>query len=131
MRHFMRSKIHRVVVTSADLNYVGSITLDPLLMEAGGLLPWEHVQIVDIENGARFETYVIPGQPDSGEVQLNGAAARLVQPGDHIIVMSYAWLEADELAAFQPVVVFVDSQNHVREVKQLSSPLETWVPEVG
>jgi aspartate 1-decarboxylase len=131
MRQFMRNKIHRVKVTHADLNYVGSITLDALLMDAAGLLPWEHVQVVDINNGARFETYTIPGLAGSGEVQLNGAAARLVQPGDHIIVMSYAWLDEAELADFRPVVVFVDDQNQITEVKTLSSPLETWIPEKG
>jgi aspartate 1-decarboxylase len=96
MRQFLLSKIHRAVVTAADLHYVGSITLDPVLMRAAELLPWEKVQIVDIENGARFETYVIPGQKDSGDVQLNGAAARLVQLGDHIIIMSYAWLSEEK-----------------------------------
>ncbi|MFN2196095.1 MAG: aspartate 1-decarboxylase [Anaerolineales bacterium] len=130
-RLFMQSKIHRAVVTGADLHYVGSITLDPTLMEAAGVLPWEQVQIVDIENGARFETYVIPGKRDTGEVQLNGAAARLVQPGDHVIVMSYAWLEADELESFHPTVVFVDDQNRVAEIKRLSSPLEAWTPEAA
>lgn len=128
---FLQSKIHRAVVTAADLHYVGSITLDPALMEAAGLLPWEQVQIVDIENGARFETYVIPGTRDAGDVQLNGAAARLVQPGDHVIVMSYAWLETDELEAFHPTVVFVDDHNRVTEVRGLSSPLEAWTPEAA
>lgn len=130
-RHFLQSKIHRAVVTAADLNYVGSITLDPRLMQAAGMLPWEQVQVVDINNGARFETYVIPGREGSGDVQLNGAAARLVQPGDHVIVMSYAWLEADELQAFRPKVVFVDEDNQVTEVRELSSPLETWLPEAA
>jgi aspartate 1-decarboxylase len=131
MRHFLQSKIHRAVVTAADLNYVGSITLDPLLMEAAGMLPWEHVQVVDIENGARFETYAIPGAAGSGDVQLNGAAARLVQPGDHVIVMSYAWLEQHELAAFRPKVVFVDEHNRVTSVRELSTPLEDWQPEAA
>jgi aspartate 1-decarboxylase len=129
MRHILHSKIHRAVVTAADLDYIGSITLDPVLMDAAGLLPWEQVQVVDIENGARFETYVIPGQPGSGDLQLNGAAARLVQPGDHVIVMGYVWLSEDELANFHPRVVFVDETNQIREVKLLSSPLETWTPE--
>lgn len=125
----MQSKIHRAVVTAADLNYVGSITLDPNLMTAAGLLPWERVQIVDIENGARFETYVIPGRLGSGDVQLNGAAARLVQTGDHVIVMSYAWLDQSEMAEFHPKVVFVDETNMVTQIKDLSSPLEEWIAE--
>jgi aspartate 1-decarboxylase len=131
MRQFLLSKIHRAVVTAADLHYVGSITLDPVLMRAAELLPWEKVQIVDIENGARFETYVIPGQKDSGDVQLNGAAARLVQLGDHIIIMSYAWLTEDSLANFHPKVVFVDDHNQIQDVKTLSSPLDVWTPEAS
>jgi aspartate 1-decarboxylase len=128
-RQFLHNKLHRAVVTAADLNYVGSITLDPRLMEATGFLPWELVQVVDIDNGARFETYVIPGREESGDVQLNGAAARLVQPGDHIIVMSYTWLEPHELEDFHPRVVFVDENNRVTRVKTLSSPLELWEAE--
>jgi aspartate 1-decarboxylase len=131
MRQFLLSKIHRAVVTAADLHYVGSITLDPVLMRAAELLPWEKVQIVDIENGARFETYVIPGQKNSGDVQLNGAAARLVQLGDHIIIMSYAWLSEEKLTDFHPKVVFVDEHNQIQEVKTLSSPLDVWTPEAS
>lgn len=125
----MQSKIHRAVVTAADLNYVGSITLDSYLMEAAGLLPWERVQVVDIDNGARFETYVIPGTAGSGDVQLNGAAARLVQTGDHVIVMSYVWIDHLEMTQFRPKVVFVDENNLVAQVKELSSPLEEWTAE--
>jgi aspartate 1-decarboxylase len=130
-RQFLSAKIHRAVVTGADLNYVGSITIDPVLMEAAGILPWEWVQVVDIDNGARFETYAIPGERGSGDVQLNGAAARLVQRGDHIIIMTYVCINADELANHHPVVVFVDERNQVTRVTTLPSPIEPWVPEDG
>ncbi len=123
-RKLLVGKIHRAVVTGANVNYVGSITLDPVLMEAAGILPWELVQVVDVENGARLETYVIPGEPGSGAVQLNGAAARLVQPGDHVIVMNYAWLEAEEIATHQPRAVFVDEENRITEVRHLPTALQ-------
>lgn len=128
-RQFLSAKIHRAVVTGADLNYVGSITIDPILMEAANILPWEWVQVVDIENGARFETYAIPGRRSSGDVQLNGAAARLVQRGDHIIIMTYVRLDTDELANHHPVVVFVNEHNQVTRVKTLPTPIEPWTPE--
>lgn len=108
-RIMMKSKIHRATVTGADLNYVGSITLDTRLMEAADLLEYEQVHILDIDNGARFETYVIPGGP--GDVVLNGAAARLVHPGDRVIVISYAEYDEAELEGFKPTIVFVDSRN--------------------
>ena len=108
-RRMMKSKIHRATVTGADLNYVGSISLDTALMAAADIREWEQVAILDIDNGARFETYAIPGEP--GEVCLNGAAARLVQPGDKIIVITYADYEEAELEAFEPTVVHVDSAN--------------------
>ena len=107
----MKSKIHRATVTDANLNYVGSITIDTDLMEAADLLEWEQVAIVDIDNGNRFETYVIPGAAGSGAMCLNGAAARLVHPGDRIIVISYADYDASELEGFQPAVVHVDRSN--------------------
>ncbi len=119
-RKMLVGKIHRAVVTGADVHYVGSITLDPALMEAAGILPWELVQVVDVENGARLETYVIPGARGSGAVQLNGAAARLVHPGDHVIVMNYAWMDAAEIPRHSPRAVFVDEANRVTEVRQLS-----------
>jgi aspartate 1-decarboxylase len=107
----MKSKIHRATVTDANLDYVGSITIDRTLMEAADLLEHEQVHVLDIDNGARFETYVIEGSRDSGEICINGAAARLVQPGDRVIVISYASYEASELDAFQPTTVFVTEDN--------------------
>lgn len=105
----VKSKIHRVTVTEANLNYVGSITIDSALMEAANLIPGEKVAIVDNNNGERFETYVIPGEPNSGMICLNGAAARKVQPGDIVIIMSYAWMEFEEAKQFKPAVVFPDT----------------------
>ena len=108
-RVMMKSKIHRAVVTGADLAYVGSITIDERLMELADLMEHEQVHVLDIDNGARFETYVIKGGP--GDMVLNGAAARLVQRGDTIIVISYAHYDEDELAGYEPIVVHVDEQN--------------------
>ncbi|HXW35885.1 MAG TPA: aspartate 1-decarboxylase [Acidimicrobiales bacterium] len=108
-RRMMKSKIHRATVTDADLNYVGSISLDPVLMELADIREWEQVSVLDIDNGARFETYAILGGP--GEVCLNGAAARLVQRGDKVIVLTYADYEESELSAFEPRIVHVDSEN--------------------
>jgi aspartate 1-decarboxylase len=112
----MKSKIHRARVTAADLHYVGSITIDEDLMAAADLLPNEKVQIVDIDNGARLETYVIPGAPGSGDLCLNGAAARLVQPGDLVIVVSYAEFEDAEARTFEPTVVMVDEHNRITKL---------------
>ena len=108
-RRMMKSKIHRARVTGADLNYVGSISLDPELMALADILEWEKVHVLDIDNGARFETYAIPGRP--GEVTLNGAAARLVHTGDRVIVITYADYEAAELEGFWPRIVHVDDKN--------------------
>ena len=108
-RRMMKSKIHRATVTDANLHYVGSITLDTKLMEQADILDWEQVTVVDIDNGARFETYAIPG--GAGDVCLNGAAARLVHPGDRIIVITYADYEDSELDEFAPRVVHVDTAN--------------------
>jgi aspartate 1-decarboxylase len=105
----MKSKIHRATVTGADLHYVGSISLDPALMELADIREHEQVAILDIDNGARFETYAIVGEP--GEVCLNGAAARLVQAGDRVIVITYAEYEDADLDGFQPTVVHVDTEN--------------------
>jgi len=105
----MKSKIHRATVTGADLHYVGSITLDPALMERANILEHEQVQVVDIDNGARFETYAIKG--GRGDVVLNGAAARLVHPGDRVIIITYADYEDTELEGYEPRVVHVDSRN--------------------
>jgi aspartate 1-decarboxylase len=112
-RRMMKSKIHRATVTDANLNYVGSITIDPRLMEAGDILEWEQVTVVDIDNGARFETYAIPGEPGSGDMCLNGAAARLVHTGDKIIVITYGDYDAGELADFAPTIVHVDAVNRI------------------
>jgi aspartate 1-decarboxylase len=114
-RTMCKSKIHRATVTDANLAYEGSITLDPVLMEAGDLLEYEKVHVVNINNGARFETYVITGTPDSGDVVLNGAAARLVQNGDKIIIMSYASYDQAELEGFEPNLIFVDEANRILE----------------
>jgi aspartate 1-decarboxylase len=108
-RRMMKSKIHRAVVTDANLHYVGSVTIDRALLERADILEWEQVTIVDIDNGARFETYAIPGGP--GDLCLNGAAARLVQPGDRVIVISYADYETAELEDFEPTIVHVDTAN--------------------
>ena len=114
MRQMLLGKIHRAVVTAADVNYVGSITVDSELLEAAGILPYERVQVVDVENGARLETYTIPGAPGKGEIQLNGAAARLVNVGDHVIIMSYGWLSAEEIAAHRPKVVLIGEGNKIK-----------------
>src|SRR5438105_15114461 len=116
MRIMMKSKIHRATVTQADLDYVGSVTLDAALMEAADLLEGEQVAIVDITNGARIETYVIPGEPGSGVIGINGAAAHLVHPGDLIIIMSYAVMSDAEARATKPHVVHVDEKNRVVKI---------------
>jgi aspartate 1-decarboxylase len=125
-RRMMKSKIHRATVTDANLNYVGSITIDTDLMEAADLLEWEQVAIVDIDNGNRFETYVIPGAAGSGAMCLNGAAARLVHPGDRIIVISYGDYDQAELEDFQPSVVHVDRTNRAitEELAQLQAQVD-------
>ena len=108
----VKSKIHRVTVTQADLNYVGSITIDAELMEAANLIPNEKVAIVDNNNGERFETYVIKGEPGSGVICLNGAAARKVQPGDIIIIMAFAYMDFEEAKSFKPAVIFPDTKTN-------------------
>jgi aspartate 1-decarboxylase len=113
MRIMMKSKIHRATVTQADLDYVGSVTLDAALMDTADLLEGEQVAIVDITNGARIETYVIPGERGSGVIGINGAAAHLVHPGDLVIIMSYAVLSDAEARALKPLVVHVDEKNHI------------------
>jgi aspartate 1-decarboxylase len=113
MRTMCKSKIHRATVTGADLNYVGSITIDPVLMEAADLREYEQVHVVNINNGSRFETYVITGERGRGEICLNGAAARLVQPGDKVIVISYGQYDEAELSEFSPLFIFVDEENRI------------------
>ena len=105
----LKSKIHRVTVTDADLNYIGSITIDRTLMEAAGLIEYEKVQILDNNNGERFETYVIAGEANSGTICLNGAAARRVQRGDIILILSYASMDFEEAKRFKPTVIFPDT----------------------
>ena len=111
LRTMLKSKIHRATVTQADLHYVGSLTIDADLMKAADIVEGELVQVVDITNGARLETYAITGEPGSGIIGINGAAAHLVHPGDMVIIMTYAQLEPHELAAHQPTVVHVDEAN--------------------
>jgi aspartate 1-decarboxylase len=117
MRILCKSKIHRATVTEANLNYKGSLTLDPLLMEAAGLVPFEQVHVLNLNNGERFETYLIEGERGSGTVCVNGAAARLVQVGDPVIVLAYALVPEDELSDFTARIVFVDEHNRVVRVE--------------
>lgn len=114
----LKSKIHRAVVTGADLNYMGSITIDEALLEAAGILPNEKVQVVNNNNGCRFETYVIKGSRGSGVICLNGAAARMVQPGDKVIIISYAIMDQREASTYKPTVVMVDERNRITEVRR-------------
>jgi aspartate 1-decarboxylase len=112
-RKMLKSKIHRATVTGSDLHYVGSITVDADLLEAADILEHELVHVLDVDNGARFETYTIAGARGSGEIKINGAAARLVHTGDTVIVVSYAEYEKEELETYVPVVVHVDSENRI------------------
>jgi aspartate 1-decarboxylase len=130
-RRMMKSKLHRATVTDANLNYVGSISLDPELMRLADIREWEQVAVLDIDNGARFETYAIAG--DAGQLCLNGAAARLVQPGDKVIVITYADYEDAELDGFVPVVVHVDAANRPlrEELARLDAELSAQQGAVG
>lgn len=114
----LKSKIHRAVVTQAELNYVGSITVDRALMDAAGIVEYEKVLVVDIESGSRLETYVIEGEKGSGIICLNGAAARLVQTGDHVIIMSFCSMESSEVGNYQPIVVFVGEGNKIDQISK-------------
>lgn len=114
--NMLKAKIHRATVVQAELNYVGSITVDPILLEESGILEYEKVQIVDVDNGHRFETYTICGEPGSGMICLNGAAARCVSVGDKIIIMSYCQMTPEEAKEYRPKVVFVDDRNHISRV---------------
>lgn len=122
-RTMMKAKIHRARVTEADLNYVGSVTIDQAILETVDILPHEKVQIVNNNNGARLETYVIPGERDSGVICLNGAAARLVQKDDIVIIVSYAMLDTNELRTFKPKIALMDESNKVTEVIEEEPPL--------
>ena len=112
-RVMLKSKIHRATITGSDLHYVGSITIDPALLEAADILEHEQVHVLDIDNAARFETYTIAGERGSGTMQINGAAARLVHRGDTIIVISYAAYDPDDLEHYLPRVVHVDAENQI------------------
>jgi aspartate 1-decarboxylase len=113
----LKAKLHCATVTEANLNYMGSITIDESLLKASGIIPNEKVQIVNNNNGNRFETYVITGAKDSGVICLNGAAARLVQPGDKVIIIAYAMMTNEEAKDFTPTVVMVDEKNQVKEIR--------------
>jgi aspartate 1-decarboxylase len=128
LRTMMKSKIHRATVTQADLHYVGSVTVDEDLLEAADLLPGELVHIVDVTNGARLETYTIAGERGTGVIGINGAAARLVHPGDIVILIGYGQLDTDDARTFQPRVVFVDDRNRI--VRTGSDPAEA-LPDSG
>lgn len=114
----LKGKIHRATVTQAELDYVGSITVDTALLKAAGILEYEKVQIVDINNGERFETYTIAGEENSGVICLNGAAARCVQKGDKIIIMAYCNMDAEEAKTHKPTVVFVDGDNKIKQISE-------------
>lgn len=127
LRNMCKGKIHRATVTQADLNYVGSITIDQDLLDAANIYPYEKVQVVNINNGMRLETYTIAGARGSGVICLNGAAARLTAPGDLVIIMSYAQLDEQEIRTLLPHLVFVDENNRLIETKQV--PLLEMLPE--
>lgn len=115
-RILCRSKIHRATVTDADLNYEGSITIDPDLLEAAGIREYEQVHVANVNTGVRFETYAMTGRRGSGQVVVNGAAARMVQPGDVVIIFCYGVFDEDELEGFQPRFIQVDETNQIREI---------------
>ena len=113
---FLNSKIHRATVTDSNLNYVGSITIDEDILKAANIREWQKVDILDINNGERFQTYVIKGKANSGQICLNGAAARKVQPGDKVIIVTYGQFEEKELETFKPTIVIVDENNKISEI---------------
>jgi aspartate 1-decarboxylase len=113
----LKGKIHDALVTEADLNYEGSITIDAALMEAAGILPYEKVQVLNISNGARAETYVITGKRQSGDIVMNGAIARMAQVGDRVIILAYSQMEEKAAKNWRPVVVLVDKENRIKEVR--------------
>ena len=124
-RAMLKSKIHRARVTGSDLHYVGSLTVDPTLLAAADILEHERIAVVDVDNGARFETYAIAGEPDSGVIEVNGAAARLVHHGDTIIVFSYADYDEEEVRRHVPQVVHVDERNRIVAVDARTATLAT------
>jgi len=119
MRIMLKSKIHRARVTEVNLDYEGSITIDKKLMEEADMLPYEQVQVLNVNNGARFTTYTIEGEEGSGEICINGAAARLATKGDTVIILSYCRVEDDEASGFTPTLVYVDARNNITETKRL------------
>ncbi|HEY9617357.1 MAG TPA: aspartate 1-decarboxylase [Microcoleaceae cyanobacterium] len=123
-RTLLLAKIHNCVLTAANLNYVGSISIDEDILNAAGILPYEQVQVVNVANGERLITYAIKAPAKSGAVELNGAAARLGMPGDRVIVMTYAQLSSEELKDHSPIVVLVDEQNRLLEVRRYTDLLE-------
>lgn len=123
-RTLLLSKIHNCVLTAANLNYVGSISIDAALLEAAGILPYEQVQVVNRANGERLVTYAIEAPVKSGAIELNGAAARLGMPGDHLIIMTYAQFDAEELRTYSPTVVLVNEHNQLLEVRRYTDLLE-------
>jgi aspartate 1-decarboxylase len=125
LRTMLKSKIHRATVTGSDLHYVGSITIDPILLEASDIRPHEQVHVVDVDNGARFVTYALEGERGTGVVQVNGAAARLVHTGDTIIVISYADYSREDLDDYEPTVVHVDRSNTIIRVDDAVGELVT------
>ncbi len=123
-RTLLFAKIHRATVTAANINYVGSITIDAALLEISGIRPYERVQVVDVNNGQRLETYVIPGPAGSGAIELNGAAARLVSVGDQVIIMAYALVPEPLPEAWAPTVLIMGDGNRVAEVRRVENPGE-------
>ena len=118
LRLMLRSKIHRATVTDANLEYEGSLTVDPVLLETAGILPYEQVSVSNLNNGERFETYVIPGKRGAGEMVLNGPTARKGARGDKVIVFCYEYYNQDELKSYRPKLVYVDESNRIKEVKE-------------
>ncbi|SHE36039.1 L-aspartate 1-decarboxylase [Seinonella peptonophila] len=116
LRSMMKAKIHRATVTESNLHYVGSVTIDSTILEKVDIMPNEKVQIVNNNNGARLETYVIAGEPGSGTICLNGAAARLVQPGDQVIIIAYAWLNESEVVQHQPKIAIMNEHNQIEQL---------------
>lgn len=123
-RTFLFAKIHRATVTAANVNYVGSITIDCELLKASGIQPYERVQVVDVDNGARLETYAIAGPPGSGAIELNGAAARLVSIGDKVIIMAYGLVAEPLPEAWTPIVLIMGDDNRIAEVRHVENPSE-------